>query len=111
MKRIVCLLVALGLLLAFGLSIGIAQAAPTPPKKPITYPGKKQPASCFDHAVHMKPGRATKCSECHPAPFKTKAFATKFTMADITAGKACGVCHNGKKAFAATQCARCHPKK
>ena len=111
MSRLVALLVALGLLLGTGLELRVAQAAPTPPKKPITYPGVKHPPSVFDHQAHMKPGRVASCSECHPKLFKTKALATKFTMADITAGKACGACHNGKKAFSASECARCHPKK
>ena len=110
MRRIACLLVSLGLLLAACLAAPPVQAQ-APPKKPITYPSVKQPPAVFSHEAHMKPGRVASCKACHPVPFKMKAMGTKFTMADITAGKACGVCHNSKKAFGPNQCAKCHPKK
>lgn len=103
----------LALFLAFGFLFGVVaalQAAPATPQKPIVYPGKKEPASTFNHTTHA----AAKCNDCHPKLFKMKAHTTKFTMADITAGKSCGSCHDGKKAFSATDtklCAKCHPKK
>lgn len=106
-KRLLALFLTIGIL--FGV-VAALQAAPTAPKKPIVYPGKKEPAATFNHSTHAK---AT-CNQCHPQPFKMKALGTKFTMADITAGKACGTCHNGTKAFSAKDtklCAKCHPKK
>jgi c(7)-type cytochrome triheme protein len=32
------------------------------------------------------------------------------TMKDMEAGKFCGACHNGTKAFAVKDCAKCHKK-
>jgi c(7)-type cytochrome triheme protein len=57
-----------------------------------------------DHA-----GKGLKCSECHTKIFPYKKGEMK--MADINAGKYCGVCHNGKRAFKpAGNCAKCHKK-
>ena len=59
-----------------------------------------------DHA-----GKGLKCNECHSKIFKMKKGATEMKMADINAGKFCGECHNGKKAFkSAGNCAKCHKK-
>lgn len=59
-----------------------------------------------DHA-----GKGLKCAECHSKIFKMKKGATEMKMADINAGKFCGECHNGKKAFkSAGNCAKCHKK-
>jgi c(7)-type cytochrome triheme protein len=63
----------------------------------------------FDGKAHS----AAKCNECHPAIFKMKKGADVMTMKDMEAGKFCGVCHNGTKAFAvkdAANCAKCHKK-
>jgi c(7)-type cytochrome triheme protein len=54
------------------------------------------------------------CLDCHSKIFKMKKGSTTFTMADINAGKFCGKCHNGKRAFAANDkdnCEICHKKK
>ena len=57
-----------------------------------------------DHA-----GKGLKCSECHTKIFPYKKGEMK--MADIYAGKMCGTCHNGKRAFKpAGNCAKCHHK-
>jgi len=47
---------------------------------------------------------------CHDAIFEMKAGANDVSMDAITAGKFCGACHNGGKAFAPTfdACPRCH---
>ena len=59
-----------------------------------------------DHA-----GKGIKCSECHSKIFKMKQGSTTMKMADINAGKYCGVCHDGKRAFKpAGNCAKCHKK-
>ena len=59
-----------------------------------------------DHA-----GKGIKCTECHSKIFKMKHGATEMKMADINAGKYCGECHNGKRAFKpAGNCAKCHKK-
>ena len=58
-----------------------------------------------DHA-----GKGLKCSECHTKIFPYKKGEMK--MAEIYAGKMCGECHNGKRAFKpAGNCAKCHSKK
>ena len=58
-----------------------------------------------DHA-----GKGIKCSACHPKIWKMKKGAA-MKMADINAGKYCGSCHNGKRAFKpAGNCAKCHKK-
>lgn len=64
----------------------------------------------FSHATHT--GESMTCDKCHPGLFQMKAKATEITMADMNAGKNCGTCHKaGGKAFAATECAKCHVKK
>jgi c(7)-type cytochrome triheme protein len=62
----------------------------------------------FPHWVHRM---QFTCYVCHDAIFKMKAGANPITMADISAGKWCGTCHDGKTAFAAASfstCTRCH---
>ena len=54
------------------------------------------------------------CLDCHSKIFKMKKGSTVFSMADINAGKFCGKCHNGKRAFASNDpgnCEICHSKK
>ncbi len=60
----------------------------------------------FDGTAHSK----AKCNECHTAIFKMKKGADKMTMKDMEAGKYCGACHNGTKAFSVKDCAKCHKK-
>ncbi|WP_457568845.1 c(7)-type cytochrome triheme domain-containing protein [Desulfurobacterium sp.] len=67
----------------------------------------------FSHVYHCKV-KKEHCSACHPGVFKKKFGYDKITMKDIWAGKYCGTCHNGQKAFSAkdkTQCTRCHSVK
>jgi len=61
----------------------------------------------FSHQNHAK---KAKCSDCHPGLFLMKKGSTKLTMDEMYKGSSCGACHNGKKAFASTNCARCHAK-
>lgn len=61
---------------------------------------------------HAAASHKVKCTECHTKIFKMKKEA-KMTKDDHVAGKFCGVCHDGKKAFSwATEgdCAKCHKK-
>ncbi len=63
----------------------------------------------FDGKTHS----SAKCNECHPALFKMKKGADVMTMKEMEAGKFCGACHNGAKAFStkdAANCAKCHKK-
>ncbi|MDZ4698822.1 MAG: cytochrome c3 family protein [Rhodothermales bacterium] len=65
------------------------------------------PEAVFPHWVHRI--RFT-CNVCHTGLFEPKAGANAITMAQISAGEACGQCHDGKTAFAAGfgNCQRCH---
>ena len=63
----------------------------------------------FRHEFHATTQKL-KCTDCHTKIFKMKKDA-KMTKADHVAGKFCGACHDGKKAFSwATEgdCAKCH---
>lgn len=65
----------------------------------------------FEGKVHADKG--LKCTECHSKIFKMKKGSAEMKMADIHAGKFCGECHNGTRAFATNDpanCGRCHKK-
>ena len=76
--------------------------------KTVEFEGGGAGKVVFDGGVHKAKG--LQCKDCHPALFAMKKGGAKITMADINAGKACGTCHNGTKAFAAKECAKCHKK-
>lgn len=70
--------------------------------------GLEVPVSYFPHWIHRM---QYKCSACHDDLFKMKAGAAdKVTMDSFLEGKACGACHDGKKAFESNfdTCPRCH---
>lgn len=65
----------------------------------------------FDGKTHADAG--LRCNDCHTKIFKMKKGSDTFKMADINAGKFCGECHNGEKAFKASdpaKCVACHRK-
>lgn len=65
----------------------------------------------FDGKVHADKG--LKCVDCHSKIFKMKKGSAEMKMADINAGKFCGECHNGSKAFDVKKpenCSKCHKK-
>jgi len=65
----------------------------------------------FDGKVHADKG--FKCLDCHSKIFRMKKGSTEMKMADINAGRFCGVCHDGTKAFETNNpanCVRCHKK-
>lgn len=50
-----------------------------------------------------------KCKVCHQElGFEMRAGANNITMDDISAGRFCGVCHNGEIAWSAEFCDLCH---
>jgi len=61
----------------------------------------------FPHWIHRM---SYTCYACHETPFKMKAEENLVTMDQIQSGQSCGVCHDGKTAFASdlTTCNRCH---
>ena len=98
-----------GVVLAAVLWMGAATAVP--PGKSLEYAGGGLGKVTFDGKVHAD--KDLKCPACHTKVFQMKQGATKITMADINAGKACGTCHNGDKAPKASDpanCAKCHKK-
>jgi len=49
------------------------------------------------------------CKVCHSElGFEMRAGANNVTMAEISEGKFCGMCHNGKIAWSAENCVLCH---
>ena len=101
-------------LLIMVLFIGTGIALAVPAGKTIEFKDNSTGTVKFDGEVHKKAGIS--CKECHNDGMfpKMKQGTVKITMEQIYAGKLCGVCHNGKKAFEAKgNCQRCHtpPKK
>ncbi|MCL4491540.1 MAG: hypothetical protein M1510_06500, partial [Nitrospirae bacterium] len=65
----------------------------------------------FEGKVHADKG--LKCNDCHTKIFKMKKGSSEMHMKDINAGKFCGECHNGTRAFKTSEaknCVRCHKK-
>ena len=63
----------------------------------------------FPHWFHRVRFR---CKVCHDElGFKMRAGANDVRMADIVEGKLCGMCHNGRVAWAADRCDLCHSGK
>ena len=78
--------------------------------KTVAYADGANGKVTFDGKVHADKG--LKCSDCHPKLFPMKK-GSWFKMADLNAGKACGTCHNGEKAFKTNDnanCTKCHKK-
>jgi len=80
--------------------------------KTVEFAGGGAGKVVFDGKTHADKG--AKCADCHQSGlFKMKKGADKLTMKDMEAGKNCGACHNGTKAFGvkdAASCAKCHKK-
>jgi len=89
----------------------VGSALAVPPGKDIEYGGGDAGKVVFDGKTHADKG--LKCNDCHTKIFQMKKGTAKITMADLNAGKSCGECHNGTKAFNsndAANCAKCHKK-
>ena len=100
-------ILVLGLLVTV---VFVANAFAVGPGKTEEFAGGSGGKVIFDGKVHADKG--FKCTDCH-----TKIFPMKktegMTMADMNAGKNCGVCHNGEKAFKTSDpadCSKCHKK-
>lgn len=101
-----------GLILALTLIIAaafIGSALAVPAGKTVEFKGGKMGKVVFDGKKHADAGN--KCNDCHPKIFEMKKGTAKITMKDMYAGKQCGTCHNGDKAFKAQMCKKCHMKK
>jgi len=95
--------------------VSFALAVPAfavPAGKTVEFAGGAQGKVVFDGKTHADKG--AKCADCHQSGlFKMKKGGDQFKMADINAGKFCGACHNGTKAFKAgdaANCGKCHKK-
>ena len=89
-------------------AFGVKGAAAGPPAITFASAGSPGPVT-FTHASHL--ARGARCADCHPGLFKMQKGGGSLTMDAMAAGKACGACHNGKKAFEAMdgdKCATCH---
>ncbi len=74
--------------------------------KDITFNLKGVTPATFSHNFHTQ---AYGCKDCHTKTFPYKTVVGKATMGDMAKGKSCGVCHNGKDAFASSgDCDKCH---
>jgi c(7)-type cytochrome triheme protein len=63
----------------------------------------------FPHWFHRVRFR---CKVCHSElAFKMRAGANEVSMADISNGKFCGMCHNNQIAWGADNCDLCHSGK
>ncbi len=107
MKKIVAILI-----FAVAIVFVAGAAMATPPGKDITFKAGAMPSVTFSGTAHHNAG--LKCNDCHTKIFPMKGpenGGVKFTMADVRAGKYCGECHNGKKAFAVNgNCMKCHKR-
>ncbi len=104
--RIVIALLTIAIAVVF-----IGSALAVPPGKTVEFAGGGAGKVVFDGKVHADKG--LKCNDCHTKIFQMKKGTAKMKMADINAGKFCGECHNGTKAFKssdAANCAKCHKK-
>lgn len=105
MKKHFVALCGIVTLLAGGTALAVG------PGKTLEFKSSSMGTVEFDGAVHKNAGLV--CADCHnPTMFpKMKQGTVKITMNDLYAGKYCGKCHDGKKAFwIKGNCARCHHK-
>lgn len=95
--------------MALFISTGIALAVPA--EKTLLFSKSPMGAVRFDGTLHREASQ--KCKDCHNKETfpKMKQGAVEITMDAIYAGKLCGTCHNGERAFDARgNCSRCHVK-
>ncbi len=86
-----------------------ASAFAVGPGKTVEFDGKGAGKVTFTGDSH----KAFKCNDCHPAIFKMKKGTSVGSMKEMKAGKSCGTCHNGTKAFDVNDnanCGKCHKK-
>jgi c(7)-type cytochrome triheme protein len=104
--RILSALIALVVVLAF-----VGGAVAVPPGKTVEWDGKGAGKVVFDGKVHADKGN--KCNDCHTKLFQMKKGTAEMKMEDMNAKKQCGACHDGTKAFDASDkasCDKCHKK-
>ena len=88
----------------------VGSAFAVPSGKTVEFAGGSAGKVIFDGKVHADKG--LKCNDCHTKIFPMKK-GEALKMADMNAGKFCGTCHNGQKAFSTSDqadCGKCHKK-
>jgi c(7)-type cytochrome triheme protein len=90
----------------------IASQASAIELKEISYDTKEAGKVVFSHTKHLakksaRGNAAFSCATCHTGNKSKKHY----TMADMYKGQSCGACHNGKQAFDAHECSKCHQVK
>ena len=107
MKKFIIVALVLAVTLAMAISVSAVPAGKT-----VEFDGKGAGKVVFDGKKHADKG--LKCADCHKSGlFKMKKGGEVLTMKDMEAGKNCGACHNGTKAFGVKEketCAKCHKK-
>ncbi len=86
-------------------------ALAVPASKQLDFTKSSMGKVTFSGKIHADAG--IKCKECHnkDAFPKMKQGTVTITMNEIYAGKLCGVCHNGQRAFDPKgNCNRCHKR-
>jgi len=89
-----------------GSSVALGAAFPAVLRIPRRDPAVSvPPRALFSHRSHQSFG----CYACHPSIFPQQTLVA-FTHQEMSDGKYCGRCHDGRTAFAipGTSCARCH---
>ena len=79
------------------------------PGKILQFNSNQEDIVVFDGTTHKEAGLA--CADCHNKEIfpEMKLGSLKITKKDLLAGKFCGKCHDGSKAFAIkNNCFRCH---
>jgi c(7)-type cytochrome triheme protein len=79
---------------------------------PIVYPRftGTDSAVVFRHETHFA-AAGERCTGCHPKPFRMLAPERRVSHRMMSAGGACGACHDGKQAFGIGDretCVACH---
>ena len=100
------------LFIAAGLISLIATHAGAIELKDISYSTKDAGTVIFSHGKHLakkssRGSQAFSCATCHSGNKSKKHY----TMAEMYKGQSCGACHNGKQAFDAHECSKCHQVK
>jgi c(7)-type cytochrome triheme protein len=78
------------------------------PQSPTVYKPKEADPVSFSHQKHLAKAA---CGDCHSGLWPMEKGKKMIKMDEMYAGKSCGTCHNDKKAFASTECTKCHIEK
>ena len=107
----VLIVVMLGATLA-GAAAAQSRLPRLPPAHTLSQTGDSPGKVVFNHESHVD-STAPNCTGCHPKLFKilkpgAATDGKPITHAAMNNGQSCGVCHNGRQAFAPDDCTRCH---